>query len=90
MATLVSIGQLISSDADRPYITGTKVSVQQIAVLTQEGLSPREIATEYPQISLAQVHAALTYYYTNQQTVNTILAEEEQLYRKLNITNQKS
>jgi uncharacterized protein (DUF433 family) len=83
MATLVSIGQLISSDADRPYITGTKVSVQQIAVLTQEGLSPREIATEYPQISLAQVHAALTYYYTNQQEIDAILVQEALLYQQL-------
>jgi uncharacterized protein (DUF433 family) len=83
MATLLSIGQLISSDADRPYITGTKVSVQQIAVLTQEGLSPREIATEYPQISLAQVHAALTYYYTNQQEIDAILVQEALLYQQL-------
>jgi uncharacterized protein (DUF433 family) len=83
MATLLSIGQLISSDADRPYITGTKVSVQQIAVLTQEGLSPREIATEYPQISLAQVHAALTYYYTNQQEIDATLVQEALLYQQL-------
>jgi uncharacterized protein (DUF433 family) len=83
MATLVSIGQLISSDADRSYITGTKVSVQQIAVLTQEGLSPREITSEYPQISLAQVHAALTYYYTNQQEIDAILVQEVLLYQQL-------
>jgi uncharacterized protein (DUF433 family) len=83
MATLVSIGQLISSDADRSYITGTKVSVQQIAVLTQEGLSPREITSEYPQISLAQVHAALTYYYTNQQEIDAILGQELLLYQQL-------
>jgi uncharacterized protein (DUF433 family) len=83
MATLLSIGQLISSDADRLYITGTKVSVQQIAALTQEGLSPREIATEYPQISLAQVHAALTYYYTNQQEIDAILVQEALLYQQL-------
>jgi uncharacterized protein (DUF433 family) len=83
MATLVGIGQLISSDADRSYITGTKVSVQQIAVLTQEGLSPREITSEYPQISLAQVHAALTYYYTNQQEIDAILVQEVLLYQQL-------
>jgi uncharacterized protein (DUF433 family) len=83
MATLVSIGQLISSDTDRPYITGTKVSVQQIAVLTQEGLSPRDIKDEYPQISLAQVHAALTYYYTNQQEIDAILVQEALLYQQL-------
>jgi uncharacterized protein (DUF433 family) len=83
MATLLSIGQFISSDADRSYITGTKVSVQQIAVLTQEGLSPRDITSEYPQISLAQVHAALTYYYTNQQEIDAILVQEVLLYQQL-------
>jgi uncharacterized protein (DUF433 family) len=83
MTTLVNIGQLISDDLVRPCIAGTRVSVQQIAVLTQEGLSPAEIADEYPQISLAQVHAALTYYYANQSRIDEALAQEKLLYDKL-------
>jgi uncharacterized protein (DUF433 family) len=83
MTTLVNIGQLISDDIVRPCIAGTKVSVQRIAVLTQEGLSPAEIADEYPQISLAQVHAALTYYYANQARIDEALAQEKSLYEQL-------
>jgi uncharacterized protein (DUF433 family) len=83
MTTLVNIGQLISDDMVRPYIAGTKVSVERVAVLTQEGLSPAEIADEYPQISLAQVHAALTYYYANQARIDEALAQEKSLYEQL-------
>ena len=36
------------------------------------GLSPEEIALEYPHLTLAQVHAALTYYRANREEIEAI------------------
>ncbi len=41
------------------------------------GLSPEEIALEYPHLNLAQVHAALTYYHANQEEIEADIAQEE-------------
>ena len=41
------------------------------------GLSPEEIALEYPLLTLAQVHGALAYYYANHDEIEADLAQEE-------------
>ena len=40
-------------------------------------MAPEEIALEYPHLTLAQVHAALTYYHVNREEIETDLAEEQ-------------
>jgi uncharacterized protein (DUF433 family) len=87
MPTTINIATLIvrSSDTcgDRPRIAGTRISVQQIAVLHQQGLSVADMIAEYDFLTPAQVYAALTYYYANQTEIETYLAEEEQEYDRL-------
>ena len=83
MATVSDIGQLISIDPQfrggRPCIAGTGVSVRRVVGLYQAGLSPEEIADEFGHLSLAQVHAAITYYHANQEQMDKdIRAEEEE------------
>ena len=34
------------------------------------GMSPDEIVSEYPSITLAEVHAALAYYYENRERID--------------------
>ncbi|MBA4180804.1 MAG: hypothetical protein C0506_09470, partial [Anaerolinea sp.] len=63
--TAFDIGSLLESIPGhldgRPVIAGTRVSVQRIAVLSNEGLTAEEIARDvFGWLSLAQVHAALT------------------------------
>ena len=41
------------------------------------GLSPEEIALEYPHLTLAQVHAALTYYHANREQIEAEIDQEE-------------
>lgn len=87
MTTTVDIGKLIACSPEtcgnRPRIAGTRVSVQQIAIMSKEGLTPQEMADEFGFISLAQVHAALAYYYANQEEIEGYLAEEEAEYKRL-------
>ncbi len=87
MTTIVDIGMFIVKTNDicggRPRIAGRRLSVQQIAVLAKQGLSPQEIAREYQNLSLAEVHAALAYYYANQEEIEGYLAEEKAEYERL-------
>jgi uncharacterized protein (DUF433 family) len=43
------------------------------------GMSPKDIALEYPHLSLAQVHAALAYYHANRDEIESDIAAEELL-----------
>lgn len=82
MATVtVDIGNLIVHDAairgGRPCIAGTGVTVQRIVSWYMLGLNPEEIADRIGHLSLAQVHAALAYYYANRQTIEMAMAADQ-------------
>lgn len=76
----VDIGSLIRStpgvNGGRPCIAGTGISVLQIAALFGSGLTPEEIHAEYPQVSVASVLAAITYYMANREAIDAELREE--------------
>lgn len=67
----------------RPRIDGTRVAVRTIAILYKQGLSPEEIADQYPQLNLAQVYAALTYYHANQSEIEADISAEQSEYERL-------
>src|SRR4030095_10741462 len=49
------------------WITGTKVKVIEVAIdKLAHGSSPEEMHFQYPHLALAQIHAALAYYYEHQ------------------------
>lgn len=87
MATVTDIGSLISRNpairGGRPCIAGTGVSVRRIAVWHNMGESPEEIANNFGYLSLAQVHAALAYYYANKAEIDADLEAEEREYDRL-------
>jgi uncharacterized protein (DUF433 family) len=80
MATVTDIGSLIVRSDDirggRPRVAGTGVTVRRIVGWYKQGLTPEEIITELPHLSLAQVYAALTYYYANQEEIELDIAAE--------------
>jgi uncharacterized protein (DUF433 family) len=66
----------------RLRIDGTRVTVNQIVVWYKQGYSAEEIASEYPQLSLAQVYTALAYYHANREEIEAdLLAEKEEAER---------
>lgn len=86
MTTTIDIGTLIvkthKTCGGNPRLAGKRISVAQIAVLATEGLTPQEISQEYEELSLAEVHAALAYYYANKEEIEQYLAEEKAEYEK--------
>lgn len=87
MTTTIDIGTLIIRTPETcgncPRIAGTRISVEQMAVLSKQGLTPTEIVQEYGFINLAQVHAALAYYHTNTEEIEGYLATEKAEYERL-------
>jgi uncharacterized protein (DUF433 family) len=54
----------------KPRIDGHRISVQHIATDYERlGMSPDEICDAYPGITLAQVHAALAYFYDHREEI---------------------
>lgn len=62
----------------RLRIEGTRITVNQIAVLYKQGLSPEEIADQYSHLNLARVYTALAYYHANREQIEADLIAEKQ------------
>ena len=59
----------------KPYIAGTRISVETIYVLHElRGQTPDEIVSDCPHLTLAQVHAALTYFYEHADEIRRQLS----------------
>ena len=55
----------------KPCIAGTRIRVWDIYIHHEVGgMTPDEIVGHYPQISLADVHAAMAYYWDNRETID--------------------
>src|SRR6266700_6852856 len=53
------------------WIRGTRVKVIEVVLdKLAHGSSPEEMALQYPHLSLAQIHAALAYYYEHQMELD--------------------
>jgi uncharacterized protein (DUF433 family) len=64
----------------RPRIDGHRVSVEDVAIWHQrQGMSPDEIVSAYPSLTLSKVHAALAYYYENRERIDADIREGELL-----------
>ena len=69
--------EILQSAGGRPKIAGTGLTVNRIAGWYKMGMTPEEIALEYPHLTLAQVHAALAYYHANREEIEADIAQEE-------------
>lgn len=65
---------------DRAFIDGTRVRVQDVAMLSElQGYSPDKIIEAFPHLTLAQVHAALSYYFDHRSEIQNELREDQDL-----------
>src|SRR3954465_8750125 len=63
----------------RPCIAGTRIRVQDIADwYEREGFSADEIVTRFPQLTLADVYAALSYYWDNRDAIERQRREDRE------------
>jgi len=57
----------------RPTIEGTRISVDFIARFLRGGTDPVEIAAMYPNVTLASVYDAVSYYFDHQDEIETLI-----------------
>jgi uncharacterized protein (DUF433 family) len=67
----------------KPCITGTRIRVWDVASLAQSGYSTDEILSHYPSLTLADVHAALAYFYDNRIDIEKTEIEDERFANEL-------
>lgn len=73
------------------WITDTKVKVIEVALdKLAHGLSPEEIHFQHPHLSMAQIHAALSYYYSHREELESEILQRLNEANKLAAQNKNS
>ncbi len=68
----------------KPRIAGHRIKVQDIAIWHEQmGMSPDEIVSNYPSITLSDVYAALAYYHDHLEEIRQQIKEDEQYAQEL-------
>jgi uncharacterized protein (DUF433 family) len=68
----------------KPRIDGHRIKVEHIAICHERmGMSPDEIVSAHPTITLAQVHAALAYYFEHKDEIDADIEEGRRFVEEL-------
>jgi uncharacterized protein (DUF433 family) len=68
----------------KPRVAGQRIRVQDVAIWHEKlGRSPDEIVHDYPTLTLADVHAALAYYWDHRDEIERAIAEDDALEESL-------
>ncbi len=66
------------------WIIGTRIKVIEVATdKLAHGSSPEEMHFQYPHLSLAQIHAALAYYYEHQEEFDAEIKRQVEEVKRL-------
>lgn len=88
MATTARVYAHIAKDPDvcsgKAVIEGTRIRVMDIVGLHRHGNTPEKMLTVYSSpLTLAQVYAALTYYYDHPEEIEASLQEDQEAVAEL-------
>lgn len=65
-----------------PIVEGTRFPVRSVVVyVLREGMLPEELVKEFPQLSLAAVYEALSYYYDHREEMDRLIDEQRETER---------
>src|SRR5213593_4802841 len=68
----------------RPRVDGHRITVEDVAIWHERmGMSPDEIVSEYPTITLSDVHAALAYYYEHREPIDAAIEEGKRFVEEM-------
>src|SRR5437762_7111826 len=61
----------------QPHIAGTRIKVKHVYTwVEQMGMTPAQVVAEYPHLTMAQVHAALAYYWSHKDEIHQDIDDE--------------
>lgn len=71
----------------RPCVTSTRIAVDDVVLMHRRlGMSLEEIGAKYD-LSMAQLHAAMSYYFNHRDETDKRMAEDEALFDELKRNN---
>jgi uncharacterized protein (DUF433 family) len=77
----------ITKDPDvcggRACIDKTRIRVMDIVGLKQQGYNPEKMLEAYSSLNLAQVHAALSYYYEKSAEIDAAFEEDRRIAQEI-------
>ena len=76
--------QIEIDDQGVAWITGANTKVIEVVLdKLAYGWSPEEMHFQHPHLSLAQIHAALSYYYEHEEQLNSDIARRREEVEKM-------
>ncbi len=79
---------IVVDDEGRALIAGTRFKVRELVKAhLAYGWSPEELQWQYPDVTLAQVYAALAYYYDHESAFNAEIQEGLAQFERLRAEN---
>lgn len=71
---VVALEYIEVDDRGVAKLLGTRTKVRQVVMDMRNGMSPEQIHDQYPHLSMAQIHAALAYYYDHKSAIDDEIA----------------
>ena len=78
MAVIIEHGYITTNEkilGGEPIVKNTRTPVRAVVELWRLGISPEEIPTHLPHLTLAQVFDALSYYSDHQEEINAYIEQ---------------
>ena len=67
----------------KPRIAGSRIRVKDVVVWhDRQGMTPSEIVSKWPHLTLASIYAALAYYHDHREEMNAELAADKTWYEE--------
>ena len=82
---LVAPTHIYLDTSGKARIEGTRIKVAFLVRYKKQGLTAEAIQELHPQLSLAQIYAAFSYYYDHQQDFDESLAEQDRAEEELRL-----
>jgi len=73
-----------ANHGEKAVIAGTRIRIVDVYVWHEvQGKTPREIVAEFPQLTLADIHAAMTYYWDNEELIQSQMKRAEEIAKEV-------
>ena len=87
VGTLPVIREHIVSTPDtcggKPRIAGSRIRVKDVVIMHErQGKRPEEIVSDFPHLTLADVHAALAYFHDHREELNAEIVADRAWYEE--------
>src|SRR5688572_17237555 len=80
---IAAIEHIEVDDKGVARVKGSRSKVEQIVMDTMNGLTPEQIHEAYEHLSLAQIHAALAYYYDHKEAIDADIKAGREMVERM-------